>query len=522
MKIGNHLENLKRGADIDAPSRNPSTPLWTPERLKEWVKTKLQGRPLIVVSNREPYICSKKGNKIERVPLASGLVTAIEPILMACDGTWIAHGAGNADHETADDHGKIRVPPDRPQYTLKRVWLREEEEAGYYYGFSNEGLWPLCHIVHARPIFRPEDWRDYVAVNKKFAESVLQELEGVVEPCVLIQDYHFALLPRLIKQARPDARVSIFWHIPWPNPELFGICPWRAELLQGLLGADVIGFHIQSYCNNFVEAVDRFLEARIDYEHFTVNRDDHTSWIKPFPIGIAFPERGNASSPNRPDANIKNDLLRPYGIQAEYVGVGVDRLDYTKGIPERLRSIECFLDQNPPYQGRFTFVELGAPSRTRLPRYADLEREIEEEVERINAKFNSKTNWQPILFLKKQHTLQEINLFYKAADLCMVTSLHDGMNLVAKEFVAARADEQGVLILSQFTGASRDLRDALIINPYDLIQTAHAIQFALEMSPDHQQRRMKRMREDLAENNIYKWAADLVGELADVRTGTMP
>jgi trehalose 6-phosphate synthase len=517
-KMAKSLEMAKLSAEEEARLRQSSESLWTPERLREWVKNKLEGRPLFVVSNREPYMHSRKGKEIECITPASGLVTAIEPILMACGGMWVAHGAGTADSEMSDKDGKLKVPPENPQYTLKRVWLTKDEEEGYYYGFSNEGLWPLCHIAHTRPTFRPQDWLDYEAVNKKFAESILQELEGVTEPCVLIQDYHFALLPGLIKQARPDANVSIFWHIPWPNPESFGICPWQKEILQGMLGADIVGFHTQFHCNNFIETVDRFLESRIDYEHFTVNREGHTAWIKAFPISIAFLDNGNSSNHGSPLMS-RDALLQSHGIEAQWMGVGVDRLDYTKGIAERFRGIEYFLDQNPNYVGKFTFVELGAPSRTLIPKYAEFMTEIEKEAERINAKFNQK-NWKPVLFLKKHHSHQDILPYYKAADVCMVTSLHDGMNLVAKEFVASRSDEKGVLILSQFTGASRDLHDALIINPYDVSQTAEAIKIALEMSSDEQKTRMKRMRGHLRERNIYKWAADVVGELASVRMGT--
>ncbi|MGH8500404.1 MAG: alpha,alpha-trehalose-phosphate synthase (UDP-forming), partial [Methylococcales bacterium] len=375
---------------------------------------------------------------------ASGLVTAIEPVLKACGGTWIAQGSGSGDRETVDSHDKLKVPPDEPQYILRRVWLTKVEEDGFYYGFSNEGLWPLCHIAHTRPIFRAADWVQYESVNRKFAEAVLQELEGTQEPCVLIQDYHFALLPDLIKSKRPDARVAIFWHIPWPNPESFSICPWQKELLQGMLGADIVGFHTQFHCNNFIETVDRVMESRIDYEHFTVHKEGQTTWVKPFPISIDFVGDKAVSNGHKKNSNATvESLLKNYGIQAQLMGVGVDRLDYTKGILERFRSVESFLELNPRYQGKFTFVELAAPSRTAIPRYAEFVSEVEKETERINARFKTK-NWAPILLLKKHHSHQEIQPFYQAADLCLITSLHDGMNLVAKEFVMARNDEKGV------------------------------------------------------------------------------
>jgi trehalose 6-phosphate synthase len=512
-KMAKSLGLARIAAEEEARLRQSSESLWTAERLKEFVKVKFGDRPLFAVSNREPYMHFKKGKEIECIVPASGLVTAIEPVLRACGGTWIAQGSGTADRETVDRHDKLRVPPEEPQYVLRRVWVTKEEENGFYHGFANEGLWPLCHIAHTRPIFRAGDWAQYEAVNKKFAEAVLEELEGSKEPCVLIQDYHFALLPRLIKSKRPDARVAIFWHIPWPNPESFGICPWQKEILGGMLGADIIGFHTQFHCNNFMETVDRILESRIDYEHLTVHQANHTTWVKSFPISINF--AGTSSSKAANDES-RESLLAKYGIQARFMGVGVDRLDYTKGILERFRGIENFLESNPSYIGKFTFVELGAPSRTAIPRYAEFVAEIENEALRINERFKAK-NWQPILLLKKHHSHKEIQPFYKAADLCLVTSLHDGMNLVAKEFVSSRDDEAGVLILSKFTGASRELSDSLIINPYDAVETAEAIKTALMMTAEEQGERMRSMREIVKERNIYKWASDLVGELARIR-----
>jgi trehalose 6-phosphate synthase len=506
----------RTAAEEEARLRLAAESLWTPDRLKEHIRTQLQDRPLFVVSNREPYMHVRKGNRTECIVPASGLVTALEPVLCACGGTWIAHGSGEADLEVVDPRGRIRVPPEEPQYTLRRVWLTKEEEQGHYYGFSNEGLWPLCHIAHTRPIFRSEDWAYYQKANERFALAVLEELEGVEKPCVLIQDYHFALLPRLIKAKRPDARIAIFWHIPWPNPESFGICPWRRELLHGMLGADLIGFHIQFHCNNFLETVDRTLESRIDWEHFAVEREGHTTWVKPFPISISFPQTAPFPAGEKPLPSGKETLLKELGVIADRLGVGVDRIDYTKGILERFRAIERFLEKYPDYQGRFTFVEMGAPSRTLIKRYHDLVGEVEAMAERINWRFKTK-EWRPIVLLKKHHSHQEIEPFYKAADVCLVTSLHDGMNLVAKEYVAAREDEKGVLILSQFAGASREFRDALLVNPYDTEQVAEAIRYALEMDADEQAGRMKRMRETLKGNNVYRWAANLVAEMAQIR-----
>ena len=509
------LSAARAAAEEEARLRDAAESVWTPERLKEHVRHRLQGRALVVVSNREPYMHTRKGKEIVVTEPASGLVTALDPILRACGGTWVAHGAGDADQETVDARDKLMVPPQEPLFTLKRVWITKEEEQGYYFGFSNEGLWPLCHIAHTRPTFRADDWSDYQAVNMKFAESVLEELQGCEEPFVLIQDYHFALLPQLIKQQRPDARVAIFWHIPWPNPEAFGICPWQKELLDGLLGADLVGFHTQFHCNNFLETVDRVMESRIDWERFAVNRHGHTTWVKPFPISIAFPRREDGWEGEASKSDLKFHLLRELGVEAWYLGVGVDRIDYTKGIIERFRGIERFMERFPAYREKVTFVELGAPSRTHIKKYHDLVAEVESEAERINWKFQTKT-WKPIVLRKAHHTHEGIRPYYRAADFCMVTSLHDGMNLVAKEYVGACDDDEGVLILSCFTGASRELQSALIVNPYDIEQMADAIHYALEMAVDEKRMRMQKMRTTVREANVYAWAASLITDLCQI------
>jgi trehalose 6-phosphate synthase len=515
-QMARSISAAREAAEEEARLRQSAESTWTPVRLKEQVRILLQERPLFVISNREPYMHEKKGKKIECLVPASGLVTALEPVLKACGGTWIAHGSGDADRDVVDEQSKIRVPPEEPQYMLKRVWLTKEEEKGYYYGFSNEGLWPLCHVAHIRPSFRVEDWEYYQTVNKKFAQATVEELEVAEEPLILIQDYHCALLPRLIKEVRPDARVALFWHIPWPNPESFSICPWQKELLHGMLGADLIGFHIQFHCNNFLDTVDRALESRIDWEHFAVERGGQTTLVKPFPISIAFPSQSNASTVSKATKPTKESLLKDLGVKGKHLGVGVDRIDYTKGILERFKAIERFLVKYPAYQGKFTFVELGAPSRTHIKEYHDLIAAVEVEVDRINWRFKAK-EWQPIVFLKKHHSHGEIRPFYEAADLCLVTSLHDGMNLVAKEYISARDEESGVLILSQFTGASRELKDALIVNPYSIEEMAEAIRAALEMGPAEQKARMRGMRETLKNRNIYYWAGDLIAALAQVR-----
>jgi len=509
------LTLARSAAETEARLRDTGESLWTADRLAVHVRTRLDNGRLFVVSNREPYVHMQRGKAVEVIVPPSGVVTAIEPILRACDGTWIAHGNGDADRETVDEHDRLRVPPEDPHYTLRRVWLSKEEEEGYYYGFANEGIWPLCHIAHTRPIFRAEDWKYYQAVNLKFAEALLEEMKDVEKPIVLVQDYHFALLPRLIKEKRPEARVAIFWHIPWPNPESFDISPWRREVVDGLLGADLIGFHIQAHCNNFLHTVDRVVESRVDWEHFSVRRLEHLTLVQPFPISVDFPDVQQPES-TLDSYTERSTLLKTLGVEATFMGVGVDRVDYTKGILERFLAIERFLEKYSSYQGKFTFVQIGAPSRSHLKRYHDLMTEVEAEANRINGRFQT-DQWKPIVFLNRQHSHEEIQRYYRAADVCLVTSLHDGMNLVAKEFVAARNDERGVLILSCFTGAAHELHDALQINPYDVDQTAEAIRTAIEMEPEEKELRMRRMRKTIKEYNVYRWAGTLIAELCELR-----
>ncbi|HEY3276952.1 MAG TPA: trehalose-6-phosphate synthase [Syntrophorhabdaceae bacterium] len=490
--------------------------LWTSESLKNYMRAELGNKKLFLASNREPYMHVRGGSVVKCIVPAGGLVTALDPVMRICDGIWLAHGSGDGDRETVDAYSKVRVPPEDPQYTLRRIWLTREEENGYYYGFSNEGLWPLCHITHIRPVFRLEDWKWYQKINGLFADALLEEVKEEESPLILIQDYHLALVPLLVKRQRPDAKVALFWHIPWPNPESFGICPWRQEILIGMLGADLLGFHIQFFCNNFLQTVDRFLESQTDWEQFSINRGGHPTLIKPFPISVGYanePEDGDAATDDR------HTILREMGIDVPYMGIGVDRIDYTKGIPERFKAIERFLEKYPYFIGRFTFIELGAPSRDHIRKYRELLSEVEEEVERINWRFETKT-WKPIVYLKAHHSHEEIDRYYRAADVCMVTSLHDGMNLVAKEFVISRKDGGGVLILSQFAGASRELKDAIIVNPYDIEEMADAIKEALSLPASERTDRMARMYTSVKENNIYRWAGKLIAELAHMRVQT--
>lgn len=467
------------------------------------IKDKLKGLQLFVISNREPYIHNWNENKIECIRPASGLTVALDPMMQACGGVWFAHGSGTADSEMVDLNQKVRVPPWDPQYELKRIWLSKEEEEGYYYGFSNEALWPLCHIAYTRPVFRASDWEYYKKVNHIFANTIFEEI-GSERPLIFIQDYHFALLPRMIKERRKDAILVQFWHIPWPNPEAFRICPWKKEILEGLLGNDLLGFHIRYHCNNFIDTIDRELEARPDRERSAIVYKGQTTYIRHFPISIDFDAINEASKKREVDEEIVR-LKTKFRLFDKIVGIGVDRLDYTKGIPEKFRALDLFLDQNPEYRRKFVYVQLGAPSREHIPSYKNINDEIDELVERINWKHRS-DHWFPILFLREHVPFLSMLAFYRMSHFCIVSSLHDGMNLVAKEYIAAKTDHDGILILSQFTGASRELTDALLINPYATDEFAQMIKKAIEMAPEEVSQRMKKLRGIVQGRNVYRWA----------------
>jgi trehalose-6-phosphate synthase len=514
--IAHDMQEARAVAEEEARIRTLGEAIWTQDRLREEVKKLLPNKTLVVVSNREPYMHIRNGKEIKCIVPASGMVTAMEPILKACGGLWIATGSGDADFDVADKNGKISVPPGEEKYVLKRLRITKEEEEHFYLGFSNEGLWPLCHLTFTRPIFRETDWEFYKKVNQTFADAVLDEIKDLEQPFILVQDFHFALLPEMIKNVRPDVTVAIFWHIPWPNPESFSICPWQEEILKGMLGSDLIGFHTQGHCNNFLETVNNTIDSRVKWDNFTVKIGNRTTLVRSFPISISFTLKDYDSN-NDEKVLSPADLLTGYNLSARFIGIGVERIDYTKGIAERFLAIEHFLDSNPEFIGKFTFIQIGAPSRMTIKSYSETILKIESEAARINQKFKAR-DWKAILLLIRHHSHEEIAPFYKAANFCMVSSLHDGMNLVAKEFVASRNNNDGVLILSRYAGASSELKGALKINPYDTTQMSEAIKQALEMPKKTQIHRMKQMRQQIVENNIYLWAARLLRTMVSIQS----
>ncbi|HEY0846960.1 MAG TPA: trehalose-6-phosphate synthase [Noviherbaspirillum sp.] len=507
------LRALLHDLNLERRTRDDSTHLWTPEKLRVLLHEELAGDEVLVVSNREPYLHNRTRKGIEVQRPASGLVTAVEPVMRACSGTWIAHGSGSADRETVDRNDRVPVPPSNPAYTLRRVWLTKEEEQGYYYGFANEGLWPLCHIAHVRPVFRSSDWEQYELVNQRFADAVIREAR-TDDPVVLVQDYHFALLPRMVRDALPKATIITFWHIPWPNPESFGICPWREEILEGLLGSTILGFHTPFHCKNFLETVDRYLETRIEHEASTISYGGKLTQVQNYPISIAWPDARN----DLPSvAECRAQIREEHGMPADHLlGIGVDRLDYTKGIIERFQAVERMLEAHPNLVGKFTMIQIAAPTRSSLDEYQNFEARVRMLVQRINNRF-SHAAFPPIILKAEHHDAEQVNRYYRGADVCLVTSLHDGMNLVAKEFIAAREDERGVLILSQFTGAARELHEALVVNPYHIEQSADALFRALTMPEVEQRERMRSMRSLVKDFNIYRWAGRMLLDAARLR-----
>ncbi len=490
---------------------------WTGEALHDLIKGRLRGMRFIAVSNREPYIHRSKNGETQCIQPASGLTVALDPILRATGGTWVAHGSGDADRAAVDAHDHVAVPPDDPSYTLRRVWLDSRLENEYYYGLANEGLWPLCHAAFHQPVFRRKDWESYRLANQLFADAVLEEAAG--EPAfIFIQDYHLALLPRMLKEQNPNLIVAQFWHIPWPNPENFRAFPWKEELLHGLLGNDLLGFHLRYHGANFLATVDGGIEAKVDKEHFRIVRQNHATEVQAFPISIDFERHTREAVSPAVDRHME-DWIAELGWRPEILGIGIDRLDYTKGIPQRLLAVDRFLEANPEYCGRFCFLQVGVPSRTAIDQYRRLGAEVESLVHSINDRWRMR-GWSPIYYCNRHLPQPELMALHRMAKFCLVSSLHDGMNLVAKEFVASRTDEDGVLILSSFTGAARELTSALLVNPFSPDQMADAIRQALEMAPQERATRMRRQRAAVRENNIYTWAARVMNSLSGFHSQT--
>ena len=531
-------------------------------------------RPLVVVSNREPYLHSYRSDgSIVWAPTTGGMAVALDALMRERGGVWIAHGAGEADRAMVGSDDRVIVPPDSPTYPLRRIWLTEAEEAHYYEGFANEGLWPLCHDAHVRPVFRAADWKTYQTINERFAAAIDEELPDPSAP-VFIQDYHLALVAASLRRRRPEVRTALFWHIPWPHPDHLRICPWRKEIIAGLLANDLLAFQLDRDRRNFLAAARDELGAEVSQS--TVRLCDRTTTVYAVPIGVDYDRIQEMAGDVALEAEMSR-LRVELRIDTPLVGIGVDRLDYTKGILERLEALDLLLTRRPDLRGQLTFVQIGVPSRSRINSYAAVEAAIDQKVAEINARHGpgsqkakdgtsaerqtaarhrqepllvksaALVGWAlgelereltqtrghrsrartpassgPIRYRKSALKVRRLVALYRIADFCIVSSLHDGMNLVAKEFVAAREDLDGVLVLSELAGAAQELRDAVIINPYDVDGFADALENALEMSPLERQRRMRALRRVVAGRNVFSWASDILEGLEGLELASFP
>lgn len=495
--------------------RIPNACPWTVERLQMCLDAFDGTGPIVVLANREPvqHDRAADGSIVVRRS-ASGLVTALEPLIQACSGVWVAHGAGTADRVVVDWRDGLDVPPANSPYRLRRVWLDDDEERGYYYGFSNEGLWPLCHQAHVPPVFRSADFDQYRIVNARFAEAVHEEVESD-SPLILVQDYHFALAPQAIRERLPLSTIVAFWHIPWPHPRDYAMCPWGRQLLEGLLGSTIVGFQTPDDCQNFIETVECSLDAHIDRRRNVIAYGDRRVTVRAYPVSVEWPSRLACQSPpvETCRAAVRRQLHLPLDVR---LAVGVDRLDYTKGLDEKFLAVERLLELHAEFRERCVFVQIAEPSRNCLPAYRELRSRLLETADRVNCRFGS-GSYRPIVLLEAHHEPTDVYRFLRAADLCYVGSLHDGMNLVAKEFVAARDDNRGVLVLSRFTGAARELTAALIVNPYAIDDSARTLAQALNMTQDEQAKRMRAMRAVVTEFNAFRWVGEMLADAARLR-----
>ena len=474
----------------------------------ESLSAQIRDVPLTVVANREPYVHehSDAGIVVRRPP--GGLVTGLEPLLRACGGTWVAHGSGSADFDAAGPNGLVAVPPDEQSYRLRRLFLTKDEVERYYCGFANEALWPLCHTAFAQPVFRDDDWRAYQAVNRRFARAAV---EHGARGLIFVQDYQLALVPREIRALAPGAATALFWHIPWPAAEVAAICPWMPEIVRGLLGADVLGFHTARHCRNFLETARELVPGcRIGGDGASIQLEGHRTIVKPYPISIEWPYPAASDADGaalRRELNLGDDV---------HVSVAVDRCDYTKGLVERLDAVELLLDEHPELHGRYAFVQIAALSRMQIDRYRDLGADVTAAVERINARFGT-PSWQPVLLRMESLPPREVRRHYAMADSALVTPLHDGMNLVAKEYAASCSGDRGVLVLSRFAGAAAEMEGALLVNPHHRREVAETILRAVRMPARERADRVRSLRNSVERNTIFDWAANLLGDLCRTR-----
>jgi len=513
------VRNALSRAAVRLQQRNDGPPRTRRDDLAAWARAHLAGRKLVVISNREPYSHVHQDGAVAVKRNAGGLTVALDSTMQALGGVWVAHGSGTADHDVVDDRDRVACPPERPRYVLRRIWLSEEDHERYYSGFSNGALWPLCHIAYVRPRFLMLDWERYREVNERFARATLEEV-GSEPAFVFIQDYHLALAAATLRERRPDLTTALFWHIPWPAAEVFRRLPWRREVLEGMLANDLIGFHIRPHALNFLETVAETLEARVDYERLAVERGGRRTWVRHFPVSVDADEIA-ALAESAATHEAVNALRDQLGLQDCAVGLGVDRLDYTKGIPDRLEALERLFERHPEWIGKLAFIQIGVPSRIELEAYREVQVTTRAIAQRINQRF-PRAAGPTVHLIESSLDFRELVPYYAMADLCAVTSLHDGMNLVAKEYVAACVDLQGALVLSPFTGAARELERAWIASPFDIDGLADAYHAALSEPQEARTERMRALREAVLRRNIFDWTIGVLDSVVGLTLRTPP
>lgn len=475
--------------------------------LEQAFREHFSDRSFVVVSNREPYEhrwAEEVGEMRVRVP-TGGLTSALDPLMQALGGTWVAWGSGEADAAVVDDGDSVRVPPHDPSYSLRRVWLTHHDIHRYYLGFSNQFLWPLCHLRPDLTRIRSRYWERYRRVNRRFAEAVLDEARGA-SGAVWFQDYHLALAPEFVRARRPDLTLSHFWHIPWPPVEIFRLAPQAQYLLRGLVANDLVGFHLPGFVDNFLRCVHHLLPgAEVDWERRTVSLGGHTCRAGAFPISIdvrAFRDDARAEGVEEQ----MRRLRERYAPQGGFIGLGVDRLDYSKGLPQKFKALELLWETYPEFRERLTFIQVAVPSRSDIEAYDELTQKVDRQVWEINDRFGTE-RWRPIHLIKQSLPSSRLAVLYRMADLCLVTSLQDGMNLVAKEYVASQVDERGVLLLSAFAGAAEEMDGAMQVNPYDPESLALRIREALTLPEAERRETMRALQGSL--RTIFDWMHEI-------------
>jgi len=485
---------------------------WNKNTVLDLVKDKLSDHLFVVVSNRQPYIHKFVKGKPECMRGPGGVITALDPVMCQLRGLWVASGSGEADKEVAKD-SKVNVPPQNPSYVLRYVWLTKEENLGFYFGFSNQALWPLMHLVYIRPVIKEQDWLTYKEVNKKFAQAIYEEIKGK-KAVVFFQDYHLALASKYLKEIKPDVVTLLFWHIPWPTYDIFRILPQKQEVLEGLLSYDLLGFHVRSFCNNFLDAVAGELESKVNKDALSVVYKGRTTLVRDYPISVDYDGINKMASQPAVDEAMKS-LSEEFGLGGKKVIAGLDRIDYTKGIPERILGLDKLLESRPELKEKIVFIQMGEISRIHLSQYKQLNDQINALVEEVNFK-HGQGSWKPVIFVRRHLSFSELLAFYRLADVCLVTSLHDGMNLVAKEYISSQIDDNGSLVLSKFTGASRQLKDSLLVNPYSRTEVAGALYESLTMDQNAVKKKMKKLRRSVRSDNIWKWIGSIIADIPKV------